>query len=79
MWYGHLDLYMNNLQEIINTPNDEDNGYFIEVDLRRPKTIKEKTKNFPFCPENKIFHKDKNNEYMKTIKPKNQTKAEKLM
>ena len=33
MWHGHLDLYMNKLREILNTPDDSDNGYFIEVDL----------------------------------------------
>ena len=48
MWHGHPDLYMNKLQEILNTPDDSDTGYFIEVDLRYPDRIKEKTKNFPF-------------------------------
>ena len=33
MWHGHLDLYMNKLREILNTPDASDNGYFIEVDL----------------------------------------------
>ena len=62
MWYGHLDLYMNWLEDILNTPDDSDIGYFIEVDLRCPDNIKENTKNFPFCPENKIIHKDKYND-----------------
>ena len=34
MWHGHSDLYMNKLQEILNTPDDGDTGYFLEVDLR---------------------------------------------
>ena len=56
----------------MNTPDDSDIGYFIEADLRYPDNIKEKTKNFPFAPENKIIHKDKynDNDYMKQIKPK---------
>ena len=40
------------LEDILNTPDDSDIGYFIEVDLKYPNNIKEKTKNFPFCPEN---------------------------
>ena len=34
------------LEDIINTPDDSDIGYFIEVDLRYPDNIKKKTKNF---------------------------------
>ena len=67
IWYGDPDLFMNWLEEIFDTSDDSDIGYFIEVGLRYPDDIKEKTKNFPFCPENKIIHKDKSNdnEYMK--------------
>ena len=56
-WYGHRDLYMNKLDENINTPDDSDFGYFIEVDLKYPNNIKVKTKNSPFSPENKIIDK----------------------
>ena len=38
------------LEDIINTPDDNDNGYFIEVDLTYPDNMKEKTKDFPFAP-----------------------------
>ena len=69
MWRGHPDLLMNWLEEILNTPNDSDIGYFLEVDLKYPDNIKEKTKNFPFCPENKKINPDKYNDYMKKIKP----------
>ena len=54
MLHGHPDLYMNKLEEIINTPDDSDNGYFADFDLRCPHKTKEKTKKFPFCPEKKI-------------------------
>ena len=43
------------LEEILNTPDDSDIGYFVEVDLIYPYNIKEKTKNFPFAPVNKIL------------------------
>ena len=41
------------LEDILNTPDDSDIGYFIEADLTHPDNIKQKTKNFPFAPENK--------------------------
>ena len=41
------------LEDVLNTPDDSDIGYFIEVDLTHPNNIKEKTKNFPFAPVNK--------------------------
>ena len=41
------------LADILNTPDDSQIGYFVEVDLKYPDNIKEKTKNFPFALENK--------------------------
>ena len=79
MWHGHPDKYWNWLDKILNTPDDSDIGYFLEVDLKYPDDIKEKTKNFPFCPENKKIDPDKYNDYMKKIKPKNYTKSKKLI
>ena len=79
MWYGHPDLYMNKLDKILNTPDDSDIGYSVEVDLGYPDDIKEKTKNLPFAPENKVITADKYNEYMKKVKPMNFTKFKKLI
>ena len=79
MWRGHPDLYLNKLDENLKKPDDSDIGYFVEVDVKYPNNKKEKTKNFPFAPENKIIHKDKSNKYMKTVKPKNYTKSEKVI
>ena len=77
IWHGYPDFYMNIFEKLSNTPDDSDIGYFIEVDLRYPDDKEEKTKDFPFCPENKVNPKDKYNDNMKTIKPKNYTKAKK--
>ena len=63
----------------LNTPDDADIGYFLEVDLKYPDNIKQKTKYFPFCPENKKIDPNKYNEYMKSIKPENYTKSKKLI
>ena len=79
MWHGDPDKYWNWLDEILNTPDDNEIGYFLEVDLKYPDNIEEKTKNFPFCPENKKIDPDKYNDYMKKIKPKNYTKSKKLI
>ena len=35
------------LGDIINAPDDSDNGYFIDVDLSYPDNIKQKTKKVP--------------------------------
>ena len=79
MWHGHPDKYWKWLDEILNTPDDNEIGYFLEVDLKYPDNIKEKTKNFPFCPENKKIDPDKYKEYLNKIKPKNYTKSKKLI
>ena len=79
MWHGHPDKYWNWLDEILNTPDDSEIGYFLEVDLKYPDNIKQKTKYFPFCPENKKINPDKYNEYMNSIKPENYTKSKKLI
>ena len=79
MWHGHPDLYVNKLDEILYTPDDSDIGYFVEIGLRYPDDIEEKTKSFPFAPENKVIFEDKYNDSMKQIKPKNYTKSKKLI
>ena len=40
MWHGQPDLYMNKIGEIINTPDDSDIGYFVEVGSRHPDNKK---------------------------------------
>ena len=42
-----------NLEDILNTPDNSDIGYFVGADLKYSDNIKEKTKNFPFAPMNK--------------------------
>ena len=47
-----------NLEDIINTPDDNDIGYFVEVDLKYLDNIKQKTKHFPFASVNKKINPD---------------------
>ena len=67
------------LEEILNTPDDNDKGYLLEVDLEYPHNIRQKTKNFPFAPENKLISKDDFGPYMKSIMPKNYVSHKKLI
>ena len=68
-----------NLEDILNTPDDSDIGYFIEVDLIYPDKIKEKTKIFPFAPVNKKINPDIFNDYMNEIKPHSYIQTSKLI
>ena len=38
------------VEDLLQIPDDNEYGFFIECDLLYPAEIKEKTKNFPFCP-----------------------------
>ena len=67
------------LEDIINTPDDNDIGYFVEVDLKYPDNIKEKTKKFPFAPVNKKINPDNYNDYMKEIRPETYVQTKKLI
>ena len=67
------------LEDILNTPDDSDKGYFIELDLIYPDNIKEKTKNFPFAPMNKKINPNNFNDYMKEIKPDTYIQSSKLI
>ena len=68
-----------NLEDILNTPDDSDIGYFAEVNLKYPDKIKEKTKNFPFAPVNKKINPNKFSDYMKEIKPDTYNQTKKLI
>ena len=57
------------LEDILNTPDDNDFGYFVEAYLIYPDNIKGKTKKFPFAPVNKKINPDNFNDYLKEIKP----------
>ena len=48
MWHGSPDKYWNWLDEILNTPDDNEIGYSFEVDLKYPDDIKQKPSIFRF-------------------------------
>ena len=57
MWHGHPDPYMKELQEILNSRDDSDIGYFIQVDLRYTDDIKKERRNFHFVLKIKLILK----------------------
>ena len=67
------------LEDIINTPDDNDIGYFVEVDLIYPNNIKQKTKNFPFASVNKKINPDNFSDYMKENLPNTYIQNKKLI
>ena len=71
---------MNEIKEdILNTPDDNEFGYFIECDLEYPAEIKEKTENFPLRPYQTIADPNLFSEYMNSVKQPNYKPTEKLM
>ena len=67
------------LEDILNTRDDSDIGYFLVVYLLYPDNIKEKPKNFPFCPENEKFNPEDFTPYMNENKPNIYTQTRKLL
>ena len=58
------------INKVLNTYDCSDIGYVLIVDLIYPDNAKHITKNFPFCPENKIINPNNFTEYMKEHVPK---------
>ena len=60
-------------------PDNNEFGYFIECDLEYPVEIKEKTKNFPFCPYQTKADPDLFSAYMNNVNQPNYKPTPKLM
>ena len=73
---GNFQIYANNsitesfIDKVLNTHDCSDIGYVLIVDLIYPDIITDKSKNFSFCPENKINNPNNFREYMKKHVPK---------
>ena len=73
---GNFQIYENNsimesfINKVLNTHDCSNTGYVLIVDLIYPDNLKYKSKNFPFCPENKTINPDNYTEYMKEHEPK---------
>ena len=67
------------IEDISKTPDESDIGFFVEVVLSNPIELKEKSKRFPFCHENRISPQDKFCILMNVKKPKNYPQKKKLI
>ena len=67
------------IDKVLNTHEHSNIWYVLLVDLISPDNNKEKSKNFPFCPENKVIYPDKLTEYMKEHVPKPYKTTSKLI
>ena len=76
---GDFKCINKSLEEILNTDDYAENGYFVEVHLKYPNEIKHKTRNFCLAPENKKVDENKFTEYMNEIKPKDYRPTTKLI
>ena len=82
---GNFQIYENNsitksfINKVLNTHDCSNIGYVLIVDLIYPDNIKYKSKNFPFCPENKTIHPDTYTQYMKEHEPRPHRPTSKLI
>ena len=82
---GNFQIYENDLiaesfiNRVLNTHDCSNTGYILIVDLIYPDKIKYKSKNFPFCPENKTINPDNYTEYMKEHEPNPHRPTSKLV
>ena len=66
-------------EDILNTLDVNEYGYFNECDLEYPAEIKEKNENFPFCPYQTKADPELFTTYMNSVKQPNYKQTEKLM
>ena len=58
MPYKDFEFSTDNLETILSTPDDGEEGYFVECDLDYQFDVKRKTFNLPLGPEKKKINKD---------------------
>ena len=51
--FREINFTRSSLKTILRTPDNDEHGFLIECGLEYPPSIHEKTKSFPFLPDNK--------------------------
>ena len=67
------------VEDLLQIPDDNEYGFFIECDLEYPVEIEEKTKNFPFCPYQTKADPNLFSGYMNNVNQPNYKPTSKLM
>ena len=82
---GNFQIYENDsitesfINQVLNTHDCSNTGYVLIVDLIYPDNIKYKSRNFPYCPENKTIDPVNYTEYMKEHQPQPHRPTSKLI
>ena len=67
------------VEDLLQVPDNNESGFFIECDLEYPVEIKEKTENFPLCPYQTKADPNLFSDYMNSVKQTNYKPTPKLM
>ena len=67
------------VEDLLQVPDNNESGLFIECDLEYPAEIKEKTENFPLCPYQTKADPNLFSGYNNSVKQPNYKPTEKLM
>jgi hypothetical protein len=75
--YKDLEFSNVDISDVLNTSDDNDKGYILEVDLHIPEEIHDKLKEFPPCPEIMVPDVNMFSGYQKKLMMKNEIKISK--
>ena len=67
------------IEDLLQIPDDNESGFFIECEIYYPENIKEKTENFPFCPYKTKADPELFSAYSNSIRPKKYKPTTKLI
>ena len=67
------------IEDLLQIPDDNESGFFIECEIYYPENIKEKTENFPLCPYKTKADTQLFSTYINSILPKKYRPTNKLM
>ena len=77
--FREIKVARTSVETILRTPDNNEHGFLIECDLEYPSSIHEKTKYFPFLPDQKTPKVEDFSPYMTTNKPEKNKPTEKLI
>ena len=67
------------MEDLLQVPDDNESGFFIECDMLYPAEIEEKTKNFPLSPYQTKTDPELFSEFMNSVNQLNYIPTQKLV
>ena len=77
--FREIKVTISSVKTILRTPDNDEHGFLIECDLEYPSSIHEKTKYFPFLPDEKTIKVEDFSPYMTINKPEKHKPTKKLI